>query len=37
MRRNQRDSHELADWPKFRWNQDRLASTLAAVRHQQGG
>jgi Fic family protein len=28
--------HELPDWPKFRWDQNRLAERLAAVRHRQG-
>ena len=28
--------HELEDWPRFRWDTDRLAETLASVRHQQG-
>src|SRR5574341_1480654 len=28
--------HELKNWPKFRWNQGRLADLLAAVRHRQG-
>jgi len=28
--------HELADWPRFDWNQARLAEPLAAVRHRQG-
>ncbi len=28
--------HELPDWPKFRWNDKRLADQLAAVRHRQG-
>lgn len=28
--------HELKDWPRFRWNQDKLAPLLAAVRHRQG-
>ncbi len=28
--------HELKTWPKFRWDQERLASQLAAVRHRQG-
>ena len=28
--------HELKDWPRFHWNRDRLAESLAAVRHQQG-
>jgi Fic family protein len=29
-------AHELKDWPAFRWNQERLADRLAAVRHRQG-
>ena len=28
--------HELPDWPKFRWDLDRLASPLSAARHLQG-
>jgi Fic family protein len=28
--------HELPDWPEFRWDQNRLAERLAAVRHRQG-
>jgi Fic family protein len=28
--------HELQDWPKFRWDRDRLAEPLASVRHRQG-
>ncbi len=28
--------HELADWPRLRWNRERLAEPLAAVRHWQG-
>ena len=28
--------HELPDWPGVRWNQQRLAEQLAAVRHRQG-
>lgn len=28
--------HELADWPRFRWNNKVLAKTLAEVRHRQG-
>ncbi len=28
--------HELEDWPKFRWDTDRLAEPLASVRHRQG-
>ena len=29
-------NHELKDWPKYRWNHERLAGSLASVRHQQG-
>jgi Fic family protein len=28
--------HELRDWPKFRWNDEKLGPHLAAVRHHQG-
>mgnify|MGYP001255536843 CR=1 FL=1 len=28
--------HELAEWPKFEWDQRGLAKQLAAVRHHQG-
>ncbi len=28
--------HQLKDWPKFHWQQERLAKTLATVRHKQG-
>ncbi|MGH7268006.1 MAG: Fic family protein [Candidatus Rokuibacteriota bacterium] len=28
--------HELQDWPRFRWDTDRLAEPLASVRHRQG-
>ena len=28
--------HELPDWPKFRWDDGRLAAPLAAARHVQG-
>ena len=28
--------HELEDWPSSRWSHEKLASTLAAVRHRQG-
>lgn len=28
--------HELPDWPKFYWDQEKLAPKLAAVRHRQG-
>lgn len=27
---------ERQDWPQFRWNHERLAGRLAAVRHRQG-
>jgi Fic family protein len=29
-------THELHDWPTFRWNRERLAEPLASVRHRQG-
>ena len=28
--------HELSDWPKFRWEEGRLAAPLSAARHLQG-
>ena len=28
--------HLLPDWPRFRWDRERLAEPLAALRHQQG-
>jgi Fic family protein len=28
--------HQLGDWPQFRWDQERVANALAAVRHEQG-
>lgn len=28
--------HERRDWPKFRWDHERLAAPLAAARHRQG-
>src|SRR6202021_2971485 len=28
--------HQLPVWPKFTWDQHRLAGQLAAVRHRQG-
>jgi len=28
--------HELSDWPQFTWSQDRIAESLASIRHQQG-
>lgn len=36
MRQKSRYIHEVRDWPKFRWDQQRLARTLAEVRHHQG-
>ena len=38
MRRNAKSKyiHELPDWPKFHWDQHRLAKSLAYVRHHQG-
>src|SRR5258706_6078984 len=28
--------HQLPEWPTFRWDGDRLAERLGAVRHRQG-
>ncbi len=28
--------HERSDWPKYHWDQQKLAPTLVAVRHRQG-
>jgi Fic family protein len=28
--------HKRADWPKFRWSEEKLAAQLGAVRHHQG-
>ncbi len=28
--------YERQDWPRFRWNQKKIAGRLAAVRHRQG-
>src|SRR5277367_5384507 len=28
--------HELADWARFRWDNQALTSSLASVRHHQG-
>lgn len=28
--------YELKDWPAFRWNEGRIATRLATVRHRQG-
>jgi Fic family protein len=30
------DIHELKDWPRFRWDTESLAESLASVRHRQG-
>ena len=29
-------THELTDWPNYRWSDDALTARLAAVRHRQG-
>ncbi|WP_426031971.1 Fic family protein [Cypionkella sp. TWP1-2-1b2] len=29
-------THELTDWPNYRWRNDALTARLAAVRHRQG-
>lgn len=26
--------HELKDWPRFRWDAEKLAEPLASVRHR---
>src|SRR5271157_211091 len=36
VRRVKRYFHDLKDWPRFRWKQERLAEQLAEVRHRQG-
>ena len=36
MRRESQYIHELPDWPNFRWDRQRLAALLVAVRHEQG-
>jgi hypothetical protein len=28
--------HQRGDWPKLRWDQEKLTNQLAAVRHRQG-
>jgi len=28
--------HELAEWPTFRWDNDRIVQPLASVRYKQG-
>jgi hypothetical protein len=36
MRRKNRYIHNQPDWPRFQWDQKKLAKPLASVRHQQG-
>ncbi len=36
MRRIRRYIHELKDWPRFQWKQEKLAARLSEVRHRQG-
>lgn len=36
VRRMKRYIYDLRNWPQFRWDQERLAELLAAVRHRQG-
>src|SRR5215475_9753429 len=36
MRRMATYIHELKAWPTFQWSQEKLAGTLAHVRHRQG-
>ena len=36
MRRKSRYIHELPDWPKFHWDEEKLSKSLASVRHHQG-
>src|SRR5437868_318071 len=36
MRRMAGYIHTQQDWPRFRWNRERLAEPLASVRHEQG-
>ena len=31
-----RHIHQLRDWPKFHWDQDVLATSVADIRHRQG-
>ena len=31
-----RHIHQLPGWPRFRWDQDALAASLAEIRHRQG-
>jgi len=36
MRRKTLYIYDRADWPAFRWDSDRIAAQLAAVRYHQG-
>lgn len=36
MRRKTPYIHDQPDWPKFRWEAEKVAKLLATVRHQQG-
>jgi Fic family protein len=36
MRRIKSHIHDLKDWPRFRWEQQRLSQLLADVRYRQG-
>ena len=36
MRRITRYIYDQPNWPKFRWDQEKLSKPLASVRHQQG-
>src|SRR5271165_1336009 len=36
VRRIKHYIHDLKDWPRFRWKQERLAEQLTEVRHRQG-
>ena len=36
MRRKCRYIYGQPNWPKFRWDREKLAKPLASVRHQQG-
>ena len=36
VRRINQYIHELKDWPRFHWKQERLSTRLSTVRHRQG-
>lgn len=36
MRRKWHQIHELPEWPRLKWDREKLAEPLASVRHQQG-